>query len=262
LNGTLRVITVASPLAALIDRRASAIDDLDPNRIGLGKQTGQLSERLLNSLVELIQDSDLVVNLHEFEADSLLTCVYTHRPQLPRAKELVGALLSVGADAIWALEADSVPSFDDSLMKDLGIPTFSLELPRWDLVGEAMWNNALDGIMNLMGFFEILDAAPPDFRMPPVWQRTSTYAHEMGVWSPNLTLQAHVEVHSVVGEFANTLFESRNISATASGPILQIRPYQIVGANSILFAVGSGRLSQIEEYFRLQITASGLRIHP
>jgi hypothetical protein len=65
LQGTLRIVPVANPLAMAADARNAPLDGLDLNRVFPGDETGSHTERLAATLTaQAVADADVVIDLH------------------------------------------------------------------------------------------------------------------------------------------------------------------------------------------------------
>ncbi len=65
LNGTIRVVPVANPLAMQADLRNAPVDQLDLNRAFPGHPDGSYTERVADLIVQnALQDADYVIDLH------------------------------------------------------------------------------------------------------------------------------------------------------------------------------------------------------
>lgn len=246
-QGTIRLIPVANPLGAFTHTRASSLDGLDMNRVGVGDPNGQITERLVNELHEQVKGSALVVNFHEFEADSLLTCVYTNCGSDEVRRETIKGMLAYAPDVIWSIprplatETKPILSFD-SMVAEKGTPIFSVEFARGDLVTPDMMNSCLSKLKNVLIRFGVVgdDGTYQHVpNQPKIVKRTPVYTPTMGIWKPKATLMNQVKAGQIVGilhalpDFSETEFQSPK-----DGFILQIRPMEVVRANSIVFAIG------------------------
>ncbi len=64
LRGRLRIVYTANPLAAAADARSAPLDHLDLNTCFPGSPTGSHTQRLAAVMAGLVEDSDLVIDLH------------------------------------------------------------------------------------------------------------------------------------------------------------------------------------------------------
>lgn len=246
-QGTIRLIPVANPLGAFTRTRTSPFDLLDMNRVGAGDPTGQVTERLANMLHEQVRGSALVINFHEFEANSPLTCVYTNCGSDEVRLQILKGIRAFGPDIIWSIprplptELKPILSFD-SIVANSGTPIFSIEFARGDLVTPDMISTYLLKLANVLKEFGVIrddGAHHPIPTQPKVVQRTPIYTPTMGIWKPRTDLMCQVQTGQIIGtlkalpDFSETIFQSPK-----DGFVLQIRPKEVVRSNSIVFAIG------------------------
>lgn len=247
-QGTIRLVPVANPLAALTRTRASLLDMLDMNRGGIGDPMGQATERLAHALYELVKDSEIVINFHEFEADSPLACVYTNSGSHKVRLKILEGILAFGPDVIWSIprpeEAELRPILSfDSMVAESGTPVFSIEFPRGDLVTPGILDTCLS---NLTYVFETLNIVNGDGTHPleshhtKAVRRTPVYNQTMGIWKPGGELMSQVEQGEAIGTLsALPYFSETVLQSPSNGLVIQMRPREVVRPNSILFAVGT-----------------------
>lgn len=246
-QGTIRFIPSANPLGAFASTRTSLLDGLDMNRVGAGDPTGEVTERLANALHELVKGSTLVINFHEFEANSPLTCVYTNCGSDKVRSQILKGMLAFAPDVIWSIprpspiELKPILSFD-SAVANAGTPVFSIEFARRDLITPDMMNVCLSKLKNVLIEFGVIEdeGAPQDSaNRTVVMQRTPIYTPTMGIWEPKVNLMSEVKAGQIIGTL-NALpdFSKIPFQAPKDGFILQVRPMEVVRPNSIVFAIG------------------------
>jgi predicted deacylase len=247
-QGTIRLVPVANPLAALTRTRVSLLDMLDMNRGGIGDPAGQATERLAHLLYELLRGSELVINFHEFEADSRLACVYTNSGSDKVRLRILKGILAFGADVVWSIprpdeeELRPILSFD-SMVAESGTPVFSIEFPRGDLVTPEMLDTCLSNLKYVLKESNVIRddrTRPPISHHPKAVRRTPVYTQTMGIWKPKVELMSQVEQGEAIGTLsALPYFSEIVLQSPSNGLIIQTRPTEVVRPNDIVFAVGT-----------------------
>lgn len=256
-TGTLRIVPVSNPLAALTNTRSSFLDFIDMNREGIGSPHEEITKRSAFCLYEIVKNSDLVINFHEFETNSKLLCVFTNSGSKSLQKKVLSSILDFSPEIIWSIPSDQSPnisksqetvllSFDSALSK-AGTPIFSIEFTRGDLVDEIHLNQCIQGLIRVLESKNIIlnkdDSLCHTITKkikPKAFYRKAFFAPSMGIWNPNRRLMDDVKKDDLIGTFDKLpYFKNVEILAPYSGTILQIRPNEIIGNNDILFGLGT-----------------------
>jgi len=169
LTGSVRVILAANPTAIEADARTSPLDQLDLNRTFPGKTDGSHTERLAAALAELVEGSDVLIDLHGGGS----WCVNAFTFRFPGSEDLadaVGAPFVVDMPIRTGNLAGHVASRDTRIV--------AIEMGGRS-VDEIMWSERLSqGLVRVLSVAGVLDVATQT-------PTPSTVAHDLSVIRPN-----------------------------------------------------------------------------
>lgn len=169
LTGSVRVILAANPTAVEADARTSPLDQLDLNRTFPGKTDGSHTERLAAALAELVEGSDVLIDLHGGGS----WCVNAFAFRFPSSEDL--------ADAVGAPFVVDMPIRAGNLaghVASRNTRIVAIEMGGRS-VDEIMWSERLSqGIVRVLSVAGVLDA---NIQKPT----PSIEAHDLSVVRPN-----------------------------------------------------------------------------
>lgn len=242
LRGCIRVIPVANPFAQALGNRVGFSDFLDLNRIGPGDAQGSLTERVAAALYPRIQDSSLVVDLHEFEMETpLLAILIPSRAEYLNRRTLRG-IAAFEPRLMWVVNPvrDSETHYGGSLIASLiasGVPAFAIE--AWAGDGPEGVAGVSSGLWRVAQHLAIVKGDPPSSKSPLAIRRRVRTADSAGVWQPQARLLTDVETGGVVGSLTSIDFrETDAYLSDRDGVVIQVMPPRLVHTGTGIFAVG------------------------
>jgi predicted deacylase len=180
LQGTIRLLPVANPLAYETNTRHTLADHLNLNRLFPGDPDGWLSEQLAAKIsAKFLTGLDAYIDLHAGGAYPVVDYVYlTNAPHLSRA---FGSRLLFKPEAPYAGTSAAVA-------EAIGIPAVIVELGGGLFDDERYARRGLEGVINVLRTLRLL----PGSAKPTVEQ---ILMHEMAILRPHVGGILVPEVH-------------------------------------------------------------------
>ena len=245
IHGTIQVVAVANPPAFAQGARVSSSDFLDLNRVGTGNSKGTLTERIAAMVAERIEDSDLIIDLHEFEMETPPLAIFISDNRWSSVQDTI--LVSIRAFApelIWSIRyVDSYEvRYSESLIASMirkKIPSFAIEVCRSG--GRKAVSRLVDGLWRLATAMGIIDGEP--LKSPvalKAYYRHLVTADFAGIWEPSeqLSLGQSVDSGQKVGRLSSLGFEEISEYTASNGMIMQLRSCHMVNTGDHLFSIG------------------------
>jgi predicted deacylase len=243
LNGSISIITSANPFAQSTRTRVSLLDYYDLNRIGKGKADGSLTERIAHTLYAYLSNCSFVIDLHEFEMDTLAMAIFIPSGDAALDRKIQRGIAAFSPTTIWAMDLSSSEEvkYSGSLLASLirsGVPGFAIENSRALSLLPGALQKIADGLIEVCKVVGIIDGEPNQSPAPTFMRRVA-FSDHAGIWRPTAQLMSQVQVNEKIGELtALDLFKSTNVLAPANGVLIQLRSPDLVATGTSLFAVG------------------------
>jgi uncharacterized protein len=244
-NGTIQVIATANPPALAQGLRVSSSDFLDLNRIGPGNEKGSLTERIAAKVVGAVQDSDLIIDLHEFEMDTPPLAVFVCGTGWGETQDrILSAIRCFSPDLVWSIRySDSCElRYAESLIAATtrsGIASFAIEVPR--LGGQDSIDRIVGGILQIASAAGIIEGG---LSVRPreicAFHRRVVTANVSGLWEPfqEVSLGREVEGKTVMGTVSSLGFKEVEEYHAKGGILMQLLSRKMVNTGDHLFSVG------------------------
>jgi len=156
-HGTLVLLHVVNVPGYLAQQRYIPIYDLDVNRSFPGKASGNTAERIAHEVYErFVAPCDLGIDFHTSTRNR--TTMYHVRADLrnPDVERLARAF---GANVILQGEGDAGSL--RTVASTNGVPTITVEMGKAHRFQPALIENALAGVENVLGEYDVLPAVDP-----------------------------------------------------------------------------------------------------
>lgn len=247
LNGRINIIPAANPVAQFLYSRTSFLDQKDLNRSGKGRSDGSYTERLAHMLLEFFKDSDLVVNIHEFEMISPVMAIHDIFDNKKIENEIFETLKIFNPDMIWQINYDRncemqyLNTLDLTLSKE-EIVNFAFETSQLPLLNIKDIDKASNGLVNLAIHLGIIEGKIENLNNNiPVFTRKETSSDLSGLWIPDETLEVlkPVKKNQLIGKIVSLPdFKEENIYCPEEGILLQYRVRQMINIGTSIFSIG------------------------
>lgn len=164
-KGTVRIVTSANPFAQATHSRVAFADFYDLNRTGEGKPEGTFTERLAHTLFEFLQDSSLVIDLHEFVMNTPTMVVYVPGEHPETDQAIFENIAAFGPTFVWALErpkpeeARSPGSLVGALIRS-GVPGFGVETSSTVTLPDEVLDHVAEGLYRVAQNLGIVEGKP------------------------------------------------------------------------------------------------------
>ncbi|WP_437515987.1 succinylglutamate desuccinylase/aspartoacylase family protein [Sorangium sp. So ce1099] len=244
IRGTVRIVTAANPMAQAVRRRTAPIDMIDLNRCGQGSAEGPLTARLASAIFNLLLDSDLVIDLHEFEMDTPTMAIFIPSGDLALDDTILAHIATFAPETVWAMNFrhPEQAHYNDSLLAAVlsrGIPGFAVETSHALLASDEVIDAVASGIWRVAQKLGILAGEPVRSR-PTAYRRREVTAPSAGLWIPRKrTLERVAEGEAVGRLVALDLMTSVEVISPGDGTILQTARRTVVATGSSVFALGT-----------------------
>lgn len=162
LTGRMTVVPIANPPAAITYTRTSPLDGQNLARVFPGSHQGTPTERIAAFLTDLIDEADLLVDLHSAGAKYQLLpyCGYVASDDDVgrRAREAAEAF---GSEVIWAHPAPASPGRSTFVASEKGVPAIYAEAPGGGVLTESIVSEYELGVLRVLGSLGVTAAVPP-----------------------------------------------------------------------------------------------------
>lgn len=245
LKGTVYILPAANSAAHLDNKRVSALDHKDLNRVGRGNKEGSFTERNGAVLFEFLSQLDFVINIHAFEMRMPVTAVYMNAGNIEVKKKTLAAISAFSPEMIWVIDASNGRDSTylttlDTALAEVGVPNFPIETSQLAFLSDKEIERAAQGILNVISFLSIIDATlPASNYKTPAYSRHEFTAPYAGLWEPEVSLLQPIEPDTKIGTLkVLPNFEAHPIYAQSYGVLIQYRQRQFVATGTSLFSLG------------------------
>jgi len=242
-KGQINIITSANQLAQVLDRRENQIDNKDLNRIFPGNKDGELTDRIANKLIELVKDSDLVIDLHTMERQSIpIMGILMGNTDIEKRSMQFLRIFDPGV--VWRVavqrrdEAEFRGAFGIVLAK-MDVVNFALEFSGIARATESELEEAVNGFKRILASLEMIDE---EFFVnnPLVFQKKMFQSDKSGLFIPMKKVMEKVRKDELIGKIISLKdFSEISIKSPEEGILMQIRIKDFVNTADDLFAIGT-----------------------
>lgn len=238
-KGTLRIVPLANLLAVEEYYRENPEDDTDLNRIFPGSSGKTLSYKLALSLLNLVKDSDLVIDIHNYYTKIPLVNVYfkVGKEVDKKNKELHKILGS----QVWVVNIEKERNFSGSLggvLSKLSIPSLTIEIPKPEFSENKDIENCTNKLFNLMKYLEIVKGKAKKYPTK-YYDRKVCVSSESGIFIPKVKLFSKIKKGQIMGVVRNLISEKEKIlHSPISGKVLEILEESFVYPKREVCAIG------------------------
>jgi predicted deacylase len=236
LNGTVRLIPAANPIAQATGTRVTLADYGDL-QVGRGQADGSLTKRMAHHLYSLLIQSTLVVDLHEFgDMDTPTMAVYIPVGTSEVNQRILDHIAALSPDWVWVVPNDR-GSIAAALIQG-GVPSLGVETGNALLLTDRDVERVSDGLYRVAQMMGIVPGKPTVSSVV-AYDRTSVTSECAGLWQPDVQLSEIVENGQVVGRVVPfPLISQEVVHCAKSGRVVQLARRQLVRTGSDLLAIG------------------------
>jgi len=236
MEGTVRIITSANPLAQATRSRVTPSDFGNLNRTGKGKLKGRLTERLAHILFEFLRDSALVIDLHEFEMDTPTMALHIPSHRAATGRTILENIAVFEPDFVWAIPED--PTSLVGALIESGVAGFGVETSDAMVMTNEIIDDVAAGLYRVAQNLGIL-ASTPSVSPVTAYETEIIKADQAGVWEPTSLIFAAVDETNLIGKIIPLpLLDEIPVRAPGTGRILQLARRRLVATGTNLFAIG------------------------
>ena len=235
LCGRLTLVPIVNE-AAFLNGGRTAEDGLDLARVCPGRADGSVTERTAHALSELIRSADYYIDLHTgsttFSVHPLAG--YTLHPDaaiLDTQRQMARAF---NLPIIWGTS----PSHDGrslSVARDAGVPAIYTEYLGSGVCDPDGVQAYVEGCLNVMGLFKLIDRAPPepavryvveDDRPESGHMQIQNPAPITGFFEPSVGLGDAIQAGELIGVITDVSGEaSVEVRSTQNGIVLALQTF-------------------------------------
>lgn len=219
-KGTIRIILGAHPFAMATNTRESPLDGKDLNRVMPGSKEGTPTEQLAHTLLKFLEESDMVLDLHNFDIETPLMGILVEGSpeQTQKNKKLMQCLRP---QIVWKLKPkrEHETRFQGSLgqaLNDKGVANIVLEVEH---PHRLRHEQVTQGVQCLMQFLK-----EEMGEESPMFIRERILSEHEGIFTPERTLFDEVEEGDTLGKLTiiPTMHEI-TITSPKKGTVIQQR---------------------------------------
>ena len=239
LTGVVDIYPAINPLGISTIQRSVPQFDLDMNRIFPGNDEGDLVELIAQKVIEDVQGSDLVFDIHA--SNVYLTEVPQIRINEVSAERLVPLAIRANMDFIWVHAAATVlqNTFAYSL-NEKGTPCLVVEMGVGMRITREYGHQMVDGIFNLMCDLGIWSGNRPDSIRTPIVSTDGKVsfinADAPGIFLPRASHDNFVCEGEELGVIADATTGNVNqvLTSPVDGLLFTLREYPVVYPGSLI----------------------------
>lgn len=243
LSGLVSIITSANPFAQSTRTRVSLLDYYDLNRVAQGKADGNLTERVAHALYEYLSDCSFVVDLHEFEMDTLPMAIYIPGGDATLDLRILQGINAFHPTTVWAPDVSSAAEmkYSGSLLASLverGVPGFAIETSRAVVLSPEWLHKIANRLVEVCKVMGVVEGTASQ-SSATAFARNVKFSDRAGIWMPTASLMSRAQADEKVGELTGLdLVSHVDVWAPASGVLMQCRSMDMVATGTSLFSVG------------------------
>ena len=239
LRGTVVLVPSANPLAFAAGQRRAPADNLDLNRIFPGKSGGSATERIANSLVQLVAGAaDLIIDLHSAGREGYLVPLSGFREASNDcARRSALAAAAFGLERYWMMRWS--PGTLSTWANQQGIPAVGCEVGGRAMAEREEIDLYKAGIIRCLRHLGTLDP-PLDVALPPkVWTQEYLTAPCGGLLETVVILGQEVQGGETLARVRDLWGTVRgDVTAPHDGTILYTRVQNSVRSGENVFWLG------------------------
>lgn len=246
IRGTINIIPSANPVAQFINSRVSFLDLKDLNRLNKGNIKGSYTERCVAALFEFMKNSDVVINIHEFEMRTPVTGIFDNFGSEKIRQKNLEAVKIFNPELIWQInyDADSESQYQSTLdmaLTNTDVVNFAFETSQLALITYNEIKKASQGLINIASSLGIIVRDTSEQQNCLRLSRREVNSEFAGIWQPedNLNLLQEVKKGDKIGTI-KTLpeFDKHEIYSDFSGILMQFRHRQVISTGTAIYSIG------------------------
>lgn len=239
LKGIVDIYPAMNPLGIDSITRGIPAFDLDMNRLFPGNKDGNMTEYLAAGIMEDVQGSDCVVDIHA--SNIYLTEIPQIRINELHADTLIPLAKCANVDFIWVHGASTVleATFAHSL-NSIGTPVLVVEMGVGMRLTREYGDQMVDGIFNLMKELGIWTGEVAAVRKPMISKDPDDVSYlnatASGLFVPEVRHGARLSEGDLIGKIVDPLCGKvlDEVRAPQGGMLFTIRDYPIVDEGSLM----------------------------
>lgn len=239
LSGIVDIYPAMNPLGIDSITRGIPAFDLDMNRLFPGNKEGNMTEYLAAGIIEDVQGSDCVVDIHA--SNIYLTEIPQIRINELHADTLLPLAKCANVDFIWVHGASTVleATFAHSL-NSIGTPVLVVEMGVGMRLTKEYGDQLIDGIFNLMKELRIWTGEVKDVKKPMISKDPDDVSYlnatASGLFVPEVKHGARLTKGDLIGKIVDPLkgLVLDEVRAPQGGMLFTIRDYPIVDEGSLM----------------------------
>lgn len=239
LSGIVDIYPAMNPLGIDSITRGIPAFDLDMNRLFPGNKDGNMTEYLAAGIIEDVQGSDCVVDIHA--SNIYLTEIPQIRINELHADTLIPLAKEANVDFIWVHGASTVleSTFAHSL-NSIGTPVLVVEMGVGMRLTKEYGDQMVDGLFNLMKKLGIWQGEVASVRTPMISKDPDDVSYlnatASGLFVPEVKHGARLSEGDLIGRIVDPLCGKilDEVKSPQAGLLFTIRDYPIVDEGSLM----------------------------
>ncbi|MCQ2080375.1 MAG: M14 family metallopeptidase [Lachnospiraceae bacterium] len=239
LSGIVDIYPAMNPLGIDSITRGIPAFDLDMNRLFPGNKDGNMTEYLAAGIIEDVQGSDCVVDIHA--SNIYLTEIPQIRINELHADTLIPLAKEANVDFIWVHGASTVleSTFAHSL-NSIGTPVLVVEMGVGMRLTKEYGDQMVDGLFNLMKKLGIWQGEVAGVRTPMISKDPDDVSYlnatASGLFVPEVKHGARLSEGDLIGRIVDPLCGKilDEVKSPQAGLLFTIRDYPIVDEGSLM----------------------------
>ena len=221
-------INLVGPVNEAAWRNDTRYIDEDLNRTFPDPDGSTYESRLARELVDIVEDMDVVIDMHTFRMTTKLTVVQTKRTELVKY---------FGPDIVWHIDREE--DYNDEFERTLGLnlalngtDNFVVELPPVEEISQQMVDRCINGVYN------VITREHPPRKDIPEYTRFKFQAPFSGIFMPDHDIMTGVKEGERIGTLFSSTTHSEVIRAAEQGVLMQRRHQSWIERGETIYALG------------------------
>lgn len=241
LNGNIKIILLANPLASLFNSRVSPLDYQDLNRIAPGNPNGTCSERVCRMVLEEILSQEYFIDLHEWpKTKSMIQGIVINDPKDSTSVDMLGVFnpqIKLLLDT--NCYSNSVYAFAHNKKNKKG---FALEIPNSNIINSEDKKRIVDSLINVIKYLGILNTPSNSYSEEnlTISKAIPFTSHYNGIFYPQKKLGEKLQKNSQIGYILEYDLKTKHIlkNSIENTLLINLAPNTIVNVGDLLYVLG------------------------
>lgn len=240
LNGNIKFILSANPLASLFNCRVSWLDYQDLNRIAPGNPYGTCSERVCRAVLEEVMSQEYFIDLHEWpRTESLIQGIVINDGKDKTSLEMLKVFNPEVKLIIDSSDyANSLYAYAHNKKNKKG---FALEIPNSNVITLEHHDRIINSLINVLHYLKILNKPATTYldKSLTITQTRALISQYNGIFYPLKKIGTRLKANAQIGYVLEYDMKTKHIlkNPDENAVIINLAPNTVIKAGDLLCTV-------------------------